>query len=493
MPSYQQNDPRNSLGELGRLGKFYKAGLAILLAGTLAAGTFALFAPAVSTPAVAEKQLPQTRSDIQLSYAPLVKSTSGAVVNVYAGRKIQQRSPFADDPFFEQFFGGQTRQNAPRLEQSLGSGVIVDSSGIIVTNNHVIDGADDIKVSLADGREYSSKLLLKDVTTDLAILKIDVKETLPVVKLADSDKVEVGDLVLAIGNPFGVGQTVTSGIVSAQSRTQVGVSDFDFFIQTDAAINPGNSGGALIDMSGNLIGINTAIYSRSGGSVGIGFAIPSNMVAAVVKSAENGSDKFDRPFFGASFQPITPVVAEGLGLKQPSGALVTDLSDGGPAALAGIKVGDVITAIDGVKVDNPDVLGYRVSTAGIGNTVQLKVISDGKTADVALKLTEAPKELPAQEITGRNPLAGVQVQNLTPELARKYRLASTTRGVVVSTLKANAQAQKINLRAGDIVRGVNGTAIANVDNLLSVLSAGRSALWRLDIERDGVIYRQFIR
>ncbi|WP_421091150.1 DegQ family serine endoprotease [Pseudochrobactrum sp. MP213Fo] len=459
----------------------------------MAVGTISLFSSATSTPAAAEKQLPQSRSDIQLSYAPLVKSTSGAVVNVYAGRKVQQRSPFSGDPFFEQFFGGQMRPNKPRFEQSLGSGVIVDSSGLIVTNNHVIDGADDIKVALADGREYSSKLLLNDVTTDLAILKIDAKENLPVVKLADSDKVEVGDLVLAIGNPFGVGQTVTSGIVSAQSRTQVGVSDFDFFIQTDAAINPGNSGGALIDMNGNLIGINTAIYSRSGGSVGIGFAIPSNMVAAVVKSAESGSDKFVRPYVGATFQSITADVAESLGLNQPSGALIADLDDKGPAAQAGIKVGDVITAVDGVKVDNPDALAYRVSTAGIGKTVQLTVISNGKSGEVALQLVQPPAELPAREITGRNPLAGAQVQNLTPELARKLRLSSTASGVAISAVKAKSPAQAINLRAGDIVRGVNGTGIANVDELSAVLSAGRTALWRLDIERDGVIYRQFVR
>lgn len=490
MASQQHNDPRNSLG---RLGKLYKGALAVLLAGVMAAGTISLFGSATSTPAAAEKQVPQSGRDIQLSYSPLVKSTSGAVVNVYAGRKVQQRSPFAGDPFFEQFFGGQQRPNAPRIEQSLGSGVIVDSSGLIVTNNHVIDGADDIKVALADGREFSSKLLLNDVTTDLAILKIDVKEQLPVVKLADSDKVEVGDLVLAIGNPFGVGQTVTSGIVSAQSRTQVGVSDFDFFIQTDAAINPGNSGGALIDMNGNLIGINTAIYSRSGGSVGIGFAIPSNMVAAVVKSAESGSDKFERPFVGATFQVITPDIAAGLGLKQPSGALITDLSENGPAAEGGIQVGDVITAIDGVKVDNPDALAYRVSTAGIGKTVQLTVLNDGKTRDVAVKLAQPPKEIAAREVTGRNPLAGAQVQNLTPEIARKTKLAPTTRGVVISSVKSNTPAQAMNLKVGDIVRGVNGTPITNVDDLFSVVSAGRNALWRLDIERDGVIYRQFVR
>ncbi len=201
--------------------------------------------------------------------------------------------------------------------------MIVESSGIVVTNNHVIKDADEIKVALSDGREFESKLLLRDETTDLAVLKIEAKDKFPVLGLGNSDDVEVGDLVLAIGNPFGVGQTVTSGIVSAQSRTQVGISDFDFFIQTDAAINPGNSGGALIDMRGRLIGINTAIYSRSGGSVGIGFAIPSNMVRAVVEAAQNGSTSFERPYIGATFQGVTADLAEGLGMEKPYGALIT--------------------------------------------------------------------------------------------------------------------------------------------------------------------------
>ncbi|WP_017403650.1 trypsin-like peptidase domain-containing protein, partial [Brucella melitensis] len=221
---------------------------------SLAAGPVA----AQDSPAPAVRQIPLSRGDMQLSFAPLVKETAPAVVNVYAARQVQARSPFEGDPFFEQFFGSQFGASKPRIQQSLGSGVIVDRSGIIVTNNHVIKDADEIKVALSDGREFESRILLRDETTDLAVLKIEAKQQFPVLALGNSDEVEVGDLVLAIGNPFGVGQTVTSGIVSAQSRTQVGISDFDFFIQTDAAINPGNSGGALIDMRGRLIGINTA-------------------------------------------------------------------------------------------------------------------------------------------------------------------------------------------------------------------------------------------
>ncbi len=258
--------------------------------------------------------------------------------------------------------------------------MIVESSGIVVTNNHVIKDADEIKVALSDGREFESKLLLRDETTDLAVLKIEAKDKFPVLGLGNSDDVEVGgDLVLAIGNPFGVGQTVTSGIVSAQSRTQVGISDFDFFIQTDAAINPGNSGGALIDMRGRLIGINTAIYSRSGGSVGIGFAIPSNMVRAVVEAAQNGSTSFERPYIGATFQGVTADLAEGLGMEKPYGALITAVAKGGPAEAAGLKIGDVVLSVQGVRVDNQDVLGYRLSTAGIGNTVSIEIMRNGKT------------------------------------------------------------------------------------------------------------------
>lgn len=332
------------------------------------------------------KQLPATRSELQLSFAPLVKQTAGAVVNVYAAQAVQTRSPFAGDPFFEQFFGGQQFNGPPRVQSSLGSGVIADASGIIVTNNHVIRNADTVKVALSDGREFDSKVLLKDRSTDLAILKIDAGEPLPALPLADSDQVEVGDLVLAIGNPFGVGQTVTSGIVSAQARTRVGISDFDFFIQTDAAINPGNSGGALIDMTGKLIGINTAIFSRSGGSIRIGFAIPSNMVRAVVETAKGGADTFERPYIGAAFQNVTPDVAEGLGMKQPYGALVTNITKNGPAEKGGLLVGDVVLSVDEMRIENPDGLGYRLSTAGIGKTIRLDVLSRSKEKTITVVL-----------------------------------------------------------------------------------------------------------
>ncbi|MGO1161466.1 DegQ family serine endoprotease [Brucella sp. C7-11G] len=443
------------------------------------------------------KQIPLSRGDMQLSFAPLVKQTAPAVVNVYAARQVQQRpSPFAGDPFFEQFFGKQFGGTGkPRTEQSLGSGVIVDSSGIIVTNNHVIKDADEIKVALSDGRQLESKVLLRDETTDLAVLKIEAKEKFPVVSLGNSDDVEVGDLVLAIGNPFAVGQTVTSGIVSAQSRTQVGVSDFDFFIQTDAAINPGNSGGGLIDMRGRLIGINTAIYSRSGGSVGIGFAIPSNMVRAVVDAALSGSTSFERPFIGATFQNITPDVAESLGMDKSFGVLVTAVTKGGPAEKAGLKVGDVVLSVQDVRADNIDVLGYRLSTAGIGNTVMLDIVRNGKDSKLPVKLAKEPEAKPQQKqtIKGDNPFEGAVVEEITPAMASKMRLRDGSRGVIVTDVIVNSQAAQLGLRQRDIIRGINGNPIRTINDLTSALNGGRGLAWRLEVERNGALIRQFVR
>ncbi|MGH7004882.1 MAG: DegQ family serine endoprotease, partial [Alphaproteobacteria bacterium] len=439
------------------------------------------------------RQVPENRSEVQLSYAPLVKQTAGAVVNVYAAHSVAARSPFAGDPFFEQFFGDRF-SGPPRVQSSLGSGVIADASGIIVTNNHVIRDADTVKVALSDGREFESKVLLKDESTDLAILKIDAGEPLPSLKLADSDKVEVGDLVLAIGNPFGVGQTVTSGIVSAQARTRVGISDFDFFIQTDAAINPGNSGGALIDMSGELIGINTAIFSRSGGSVGIGFAIPANMVRAVVETAKGGADTFERPYIGATFQNVTPDVADGLGMRQPYGALVTNITKDGPADKAGLRVGDVVLSVDGVRIENPDGLGYRMTTAGIGKTVKFDLLSRSKEKSVMVALQKPDPDSPENQlmIQGKNPLSGALVLKLSSTSATRLRLPAETEGIAVDKVYPNSPAARIGLQPGDIVRSVNGAQIASIADLTKAMSSN-PVLWRFEFERGGAIVRQIIR
>ena len=385
------------------------------------------------------KSVPQSQQQITMSFAPLVKKVKPAVVNVYASQKVVQRSPFEGDPFFERFFGRKGFAPKSRNQNSLGSGVIVDDSGIIITNHHVIRNADKIKVVLSDGREFDSEIILKDEKADLAVLKINAGEKLPTIELGDSEAVEVGDLILAIGNPFGVGQTVTSGIISALARSRVGVSDFGFFIQTDAAINPGNSGGALVDMAGRLIGINTAIFTKSGGSNGIGFAVPSNMVKVILRSSQSGGDHVTRPWIGATFQNVTPDLAENLGLRSPRGAMVVGIVDGGPAHKAGIKLGDVVLAINDRKVDHPDAMGYRLATIGVGGSARMSVLSQGKQKTFDVELLKAPESTPRQEleIRGRNPFSGALVMNLSPAVAaelgmdgnksgRRCRLCCTT-------------------------------------------------------------------
>jgi len=304
-----------------------------------------------------EREVPQSREQVMLSFAPVVRQVAPAVVNIYTKRVVSERrgfSPLFNDPLFKRFFGEDFGFGMPRerVQNSLGSGVIVAPDGLIVTNYHVIKGAAEIRVVLADRREFAAELVLEDKQTDLSVLRIDPQgEALPVIELKDSDSIEVGDLVLAIGNPFGVGQTVTSGIVSALARTQAGISDYSFFIQTDAAINPGNSGGALVTLDGRLIGINTAIFSRSGGSIGIGFAIPANMVRTVVASAAGGN-ALVRPWTGLIGQTVNSDLAEAFGLTRPGGVIVSKVHPNGPAARAGLRKGDVITSVDGQTVDD---------------------------------------------------------------------------------------------------------------------------------------------
>src|SRR5881394_3450185 len=297
-----------------------------------------LVSAVVVTPVLAQdRRVPSSGAELRLSYAPIVQRAQPAVVNVYAGKTVQNRNPLLDDPIFRRFFGVPGQQ-PEQMQRSLGSGVMVDPSGLVVTNVHVIEGADEVKVSLSDKREFEAEIVLKDPRSDLAVLQLKgVHEKFPTLDFANSDELLVGDVVLAIGNPFGVGQTVTHGIISALARTQVGITDYQFFIQTDAAINPGNSGGALVDMTGKLVGINTAIFSRSGGSQGIGFAIPANMVRVVVASAKTGGTTVKRPWLGARLQAVTPEISESLGLKRPAGALVASVTTGSAAARAGMR------------------------------------------------------------------------------------------------------------------------------------------------------------
>ncbi|MCR4267635.1 DegQ family serine endoprotease [Nitratireductor sp. ZSWI3] len=449
-------------------------------------------APASEDEAAAKRRVPFGEAEIQLSFAPLVRETSPAVVNVYASSTVQALSPFMGDPFFEQFFGRP--QMPPRVRSSLGSGVMVDPSGIIVTNNHVVSGADEVKVALADGREFESEILLKDEELDLAVLKVEGKEAFPAARLGDSDSLEVGDLVLAIGNPFGVGQTTTSGIVSALARSHIGVSDFGFFIQTDAAINPGNSGGALIDMKGDVIGINTAIVSRSGGSIGIGFAIPANMVRAVVDAALSGVKTFERPYFGASFDPVTPPVAEALGMKRPAGALVREVAPDSPAARAGLKPGDVVTAMDGADIQHPDALEYRLVTHPLDEDGVIRILRDGDSRDVTIRLERlsAGDEAEPTVIEGRSPFAGAAVTDLAPRTAQRLKLPLGKKGVVVLDVDPRSPAASMGLRRGDIVREVNGRAIESAKGMARV-AREQSRRWHFAIERDGRILQQSLR
>ncbi len=447
----------------------------------------AIFVLAAALPrgvAAQERQVPTSMGQLALSFAPVVKRVAPAVVNVYAARVVENQNPFMADPFFRQFFGG----GVPRemVQRSLGSGVIVDPVGLVVTNFHVIEGASQVKVALADKREFDADIVLKDQRSDLAVLRIKgARERFPTLEFANSDELQVGDVVLAIGDPFGVGQTVTHGIVSAVARTQVGISDYQFFIQTDAAINPGNSGGPLVDMNGRMVGINSAIYSRSGGSQGIGFAIPANMVRVVVSSAQDGSGAVKRPWLGAKLQEVTPEIADSLGLKRPTGALVASVVTGGPAARAGVKTGDLIVSVDGTLVEDPNAFDYRFATKPLGGVAQVGLIRQGKelALQVALQsLPETPRE--EIEIRGRSPFLGATVANLSPALADELRLDTPTQGVVITAIAEGSTAQSIGFQKGDIVVSVNNQKIAKPADLERVVTAGGHQ-WRITIMRGG--------
>jgi Do/DeqQ family serine protease len=437
-------------------------------------------------PALAQdRRVPTSPSELKLSFAPIVQRTTPAVVNVYAAKMVQNRNPLLDDPIFRRFFGIPGQQ-PEQMQRSLGSGVIVDSSGLVVTNNHVIEGADQVKVSLADKREFEAEIVLKDSRTDLAVLRLKApREQFPALELSNSDELLVGDVVLAIGNPFGVGQTVTHGIVSALARTQVGITDYQFFIQTDAAINPGNSGGALIDLTGKLIGINTAIFSRSGGSQGIGFAIPANMVRVVVASAKGGGTAVRRPWLGAKLQAVTPEIAESLGLKRPSGALVTNVTPTSPAARAGLKLSDLITGIDGQTVDDPNAFDYRFATRPLGGTAQIDIVRAGKPQKVSVALEIAP-DTGRDEIVikTQSPFQGAKVSNISPAVADELRLDSNVEGVVIVGLDDDAPAQSVGFQKGDVILSVNNQKITKTAELERA-SRDTKRFWEINVLRGG--------
>ena len=453
-----------------------------LIAALLAAIALAGFA--ASAPAQ-ERRVPGP-GELRLSYAPVVQRVAPAVVNVYAAKVIQNRNPLFDDPIFRRFFGVPGDNGGRQIQRSLGSGVIVDPSGLIVTNVHVIEGADEVKVALADKREFEAEIVLKDKRSDLAVLRIkDAHERFPVLEFANSDALEVGDVVLAIGDPFGVGQTVTHGIVSALARTQVGITDYQFFIQTDAAINPGNSGGALVDLTGRLVGINTAIFSRSGGSQGIGFAIPANMVRVVVASAKGGSSAVMRPWLGAKLQQVTADIADSMSLKRPAGALVASVARGGPAEHAGLKAGDVIVSVDAQPVDDVNAFDYRFATKPLGGTATLGLLRGGHELSVKVALQTAPAT-PRDEITirSRSPFSGAKVANLSPALADELQLQNADDGVVVVDVDNGSSASNLGFRRGDIIVSVNGEHIAKTHDLERATSTP-SRSWQIVIRRGG--------
>jgi Do/DeqQ family serine protease len=431
-----------------------------------------------AVPVVAETRVPQSSSEISLSFAPVVRAAAPAVVNIYARRLVEtRRSIFADDPVFGGFFE-QFQDPRPQVQNSLGSGVIVSKSGMVVSNFHVVGNSTDIRVVLKDRREISANVLLADRDSDLAILQLDEAEVsdLAALELRDSDTVEVGELVLAIGNPFGVGQTVSSGIVSGLARTGIMAGNArGYFIQTDAAINPGNSGGALVDARGRLIGINTSILTRSGGSNGIGFAIPANLVRRFVEQAEDGRTSFARPWAGVAAQPVSDDIAKALGMSRPDGIVITELHPLSPLRVAGLEVGDVVVAVDGQPVTSPPEMIFRMSVTGIGETAKIAFLSDGASREAIVAL-ELPPEIPPRaeyRAPERNVFAGFEAANINPAIEQEMSIELPSEGVVVTS--PGRLGSRVGLRAGDVLVRVNGREVADTSQIEPALkNAGRS-------------------
>ena len=419
----------------------------------------------------AKDTIPKSETEIKLSFVPLVKQAAPAVVNIYAKRIIEERrSPFSRDPFFRDFFRN-FGQLQPRVQNSLGSGVILSADGYVVSNYHVVGGATDIRVVLNDGREISGNVILSDQESDLAVLKLNSDEVLPYLELRKSDTVEVGELVLAIGNPFGVGQTVTNGIISGLARTGIASgSAKGYFLQTDAPINPGNSGGALIDISGALIGVNTSILSRSGGSNGIGFAIPADLVGQFLIQAKEGRTSFIRPWAGMRGQPITFEMAASLGLPAMSGMIISELHELSPFSLAGIQVGDIITKVDGLDINSPEEMLYRMSVVGIGTTVDVSYFSQGIIKSVQIDLVEMPNIEAEQVILGPKFIfLDLHISELTPEFQSKFGLSFSSKGLVV--LDPGRIAGRLGLRSGDLLQEINGKSVETIDEAMSSIGS----------------------
>jgi Do/DeqQ family serine protease len=440
-----------------------------------------------------DRVVPASQTSIQQSFAPIVRRTAPAVVNVYSSVTVRRSAcPYANDPFWAQVYCGNTPTSSQKVDNSLGSGVIVGGDGVIVTNNHVVEQGEQFRVALNDRREFPATLVMADPKTDLAVLKIDAgNEKLPTLDFADTRGVQVGDLVLAIGNPFGVGQSVSSGIVSALARSDVGVSDIASFIQTDASINPGNSGGALVDMNGRLVGVNSMIFSKGGGSNGIGFAIPSEMVRRVVDAAVHGGTLV-RPWIGAGGEPVTGAKVAALGLDRPRGVLISNVYPGSPAEKAGIRKGDVVLAIDGRDVFDDKGMKFIAATKAEGELLNLSVLSGGRQRAVQLKLAAPPGATKTElmQVGGRNPFTGAQVAELSPALAEELGLDpfKFKDGMMVYSVPPRTIARNVGFQPGDIIREVNGVTIntaKDLEKIVSQIEKNPQSQWRRAIERTG--------
>jgi serine protease Do len=429
------------------------------------------------------------------SFAPIVKNAQPAVVSIASTKVVKVSgdeglAPFFDDPMFRQFFGDRgagprSGKQREQREQGLGSGVIVSPDGLILTNNHVIDGANEIRVITSDKRELKARVIGADPKTDIAVVKVD-QNNLPTLSFADSSRVQVGDLALAIGNPFGVGQTVTMGIVSATGRGNLGIEDYEDFIQTDAAINPGNSGGALINANGQLIGINTAILSRAGGNQGVGFAVPANLAATVMNQlVKNG--KVVRGYMGVMIQPVTPEIAKAFNLGDARGSLVGEVTPDSPAAKAGLKQGDVITELNGVRADDSRDLRLKISQLAPGSSANLKILRDGNPRDITITLGEAPNEKTTAE-NGKpegDSRFGLSVDSLTPQLARELQLPANASGVVVTAVENGSRADDAGLRRGDVIQQVDRRPVNNVAEFQRLMNQNSGKSHLLLVNRDG--------